>query len=212
LRSSNKILLCLLALRFSCELAAALVANTIEDTEWHDRQQQLAGPGPVTDRLPFVGNLVNASSAAWRGDVAATDRYANALGGEGLATLLTAGMVKMIPVPTAETEAGVAWPLNRGFVAGEGGQASVLPGQVLDRYGGTGGSFLSPAGTPAAARSLAPGVELRPLNSYQVVKPFEAGAGRAAPAFGQPGLGLQFDLGQTTVQDLINSGHLQPMP
>jgi hypothetical protein len=112
----------------------------------------------------------------------------------------------------AEAEAGVAWPLNRGFVAGEAGQASVLPGQVLDRYGGTGGSFLSPAGTPAAARSLAPGVELRPLNSYQVMKPFEAGAGRAAPAFGQPGLGLQFYTGQTTVQDLINSGHLQPIP
>jgi hypothetical protein len=64
----------------------------------------------------------------------------------------------------AKTEAGVGWPLNRGFVAGEGGQATILPGQVLDRYGGTGGSFLSPAGTPAAARSLAPGVELRPLN------------------------------------------------
>ena len=113
----------------------------------------------------------------------------------------------------AETGAGVAWPLNRGFVAGEGGQASVLPGQVLDRYGGTGGSFLSPAGTPAAARSLAPGSEALQLNSYQVMKPFKAGAGRAAPWFGQPGGGLQFYTGRgTTVQDLINSGHLQSIP
>ena len=102
-------------------------------------------------------------------------------------------------------------PAARGFVAGEGGQASVLPGQVLDRYGDASGSFLSPAGTPAAARSLPPGALARPLNSYQVLQPFEAGAGRAAPWFGQPGGGLQFDLGTKTVQDLINSGHLAPV-
>lgn len=104
----------------------------------------------------------------------------------------------------------IVWPPNRGFVAGEGGQATVLPGQTLDRFGGTGGSFLAPEGTPIPARSLAPGTELRPPNSYEVLQPFEAGAGRAAPWFGQPGGGLQFDLGKMTVQDLIDAGVLRP--
>ena len=110
---------------------------------------------------------------------------------------------------TESTAGEIVWPANRGFVAGEGGQASVLPGQVVDRYGSTGGSFLSPAGTAPELRSLAPGGALRPLNSFDVLKPFEAGAGRAAPAFGQPGGGLQFDLGTQTVQDLINAGVLK---
>jgi hypothetical protein len=85
--------------------AGESVANILEEMEWHDRQQYLAPKAPVMDSLPFVGNFVNASSAAWRGDVSATDRYANALGGEGLATFLTAGMAKMIPVPAAEETA-----------------------------------------------------------------------------------------------------------
>lgn len=133
------------------------------------------------------------------------------LASDGLPALLrtVAAEERMV---VAETAPEVLWPANRGFMAGEGGQASVLPGQVLDRYGGTGGNFLAPAGTPAAARSLAPGVELRPLTSYEVLQPFEAGAGRAAPWFGQPGLGLQFDLGTRTVQDLINAGALRPIP
>lgn len=112
------------------------------------------------------------------------------------------------PTPSGQ----ITWPPNRGFVAGEGGRASVLPGQTLDRFGGPGGSFLSPAGTPASARSLAPGGELRQLHSYEVLRPFEAGAGRASPWFNQPGGGLQFDLGTQTVQDLVNAGILRPIP
>ena len=105
----------------------------------------------------------------------------------------------------------IKYPPNRGFIPGEGNPSSVLPGTVVDRYGGAGGSFLSPQGTPAAARSLAPGVETRPLNAYEVVRPFEVDAGRAAPWFGQPGQGMQYDLGTRTVQDLLNSGHLRPL-
>lgn len=105
----------------------------------------------------------------------------------------------------------IKWPENRGFVAGEGGRASVLPGQTLDRFGGNNGSFLSPAGTPASARSLAPGTDLKPLNSFEVLKPFEVDAGRAAPWFNQPGGGLQFDLGTRTVQDLIDAQILRPL-
>jgi hypothetical protein len=103
----------------------------------------------------------------------------------------------------------ISWPVNRGFVFGEGGRASVLAGQTLDRFGGTGGRFLAPGGTPVPMRSLAPGIELKPLNSFEVLKPFEADAGSVAPWFGQPGGGLQFDLGKKTVQDLIETGFLR---
>lgn len=103
------------------------------------------------------------------------------------------------------------YPPNQGF-AGASGEASLVPGTVVDRYGGTGGSFLSPAGTPLAARSLPFGTENLPLNSYQVMQPINVNAGTAAPWFNQPGGGLQFDLGTSTVQDLINSGHLKPLP
>jgi len=181
----------------------------------------------------MVVNGADETQALVRGDSTLLDKGVTAIGGDPLIVnavndagqafvTLAAGLkvgkaggapeAAVEAAVAAENEVGAAWPLNRGFVAGEGARASVLTGQVLDRYGGPGGSFLSPAGTPAAARSLSPGVELRPLNSYQVIKPFEASGGRVAPAFGQPGLGLQFDLGQTTVQDLINSGHLRPMP
>lgn len=46
----------------------------------------------------------------------------------------------------------------------------------------------------------------RPLNSYQVIRPIEVSAGRAAPWYGQPGQGIQYDLGTQTVQDMLNSG------
>ena len=90
------------------------VALGLEDMEWHDRQQQLAPKAPAIDSVPFVGNFVNASSAAWRGDVSATDRYANQLGGEGVATLLTAGMAKMVPTPAAEGTAAPQYYIQEG--------------------------------------------------------------------------------------------------
>ena len=104
------------------------------------------------------------------------------------------------------------YPPNRGFAPGEGNPSSVLPGTVVDRYGGTGGNFVSPQGTPVPARSLPPGGASRPLNSYQVARPFEVHAGRTASWYGQPGGGIQYDLGTRTVQDMINSGHLSPLP
>jgi RHS repeat-associated protein len=106
----------------------------------------------------------------------------------------------------------IVWPPNRGFVDGEGGPATMLPGHLVDRYGGPDGTFLAPAGTPPEMRSLAPGSELRPINTFQVVVPFEVSAGNAAPFFGQPGRGLQFDTAPSTVRDLVNSGALQPVP
>ena len=102
------------------------------------------------------------------------------------------------------------YPPNAGF-AGASGEASLVPGTIVDRYGGTGGFNLSPQGTPPWARSLPFGAETRPLNAYEVVQPINVNAGTTAPWFNQPGGGLQFELGTRTVQDLINSGHLRPL-
>jgi hypothetical protein len=67
-----------------------------------------------------------------------------------------------------------------------------MPGQRIDRYGGSGYSrFFSPQGTPDLARSLPPGTAGQPLRTFEVVKPFEVQSGTVAPRFNQPGGGVQ---------------------
>jgi hypothetical protein len=62
------------------------------------------------------------------------------------------------------------------------------------------GGFLAPAGTPYFARSIPPSNLDDTLgftcnyHAYLVLKAFKVKAGPAAPAFGQPGLGLQYQL------------------
>jgi RHS repeat-associated protein len=102
------------------------------------------------------------------------------------------------------------YPPNQGF-QGKTWRATLSQGSIVDRYGGPGGSYVSPKGTPPAARSLPFGGERRPLNAYEVIKPFEVEAGRTAPWFDQPGGGIQYSLGKRTVQDLVESGHLRPL-
>jgi hypothetical protein len=77
---------------------------------------------------------------------------------------------------------------------------TLKPGSPLDRYGSTKGAFLAPAGTPYWARSLPPSslddaTEFTcNYHTYTVLRAFKVEAGPAAPAFGQPGLGLQYQL------------------
>jgi hypothetical protein len=103
----------------------------------------------------------------------------------------------------------IVWPPNRGF-AGEPGAASLIPGARVDRYGAESGTFVAPEGTPFDMRSLPESALEKPLNSYEVLKPIEVQAGPAAPWFGQPGGGLQFEL-PGSVKSLIESGHLAPV-
>jgi len=74
------------------------------------------------------------------------------------------------------------------------------PGEPIDRYGSLYGSFLAPSGTPYAARSIppsslddAPGFTCN-YHTYKVIRAFTVEAGPVAPAFGQPGFGLQYQL------------------
>lgn len=82
------------------------------------------------------------------------------------------------------------WPADRGFKAPP--TPTVLEvGTILDRYGPPSGSFMSPLGVTYEERALAPGSRAEAYHKYEVVKPLPVIQGEVAPAFGQPGGGIQ---------------------
>ncbi len=97
---------------------------------------------------------------------------------------------------------------SRGFLGGWSRADTLKPGTVIDRYGGETGRFFSPQGTPLDARALPTGSG--PLNTYEVLKPLDVQGGIVAPAFGQPGLGVQY-MTDFPVADLIEQGFLKPL-
>lgn len=154
-----------------------------------------------------------------------------AIGAADTASVLASGVLPELASPPAETRGtsttlshsfvatntarpGVAiepmWAQapNRGFLGGWSNSETLSPGTVIDRYGGDTGRFFSPAGTPFEARALPAGSG--PLNSFEVLKPFDVQGGIVAPAFGQPGLGVQYASSQT-VADLIEAGIIKPV-
>jgi len=104
----------------------------------------------------------------------------------------------------------IRWPANDGFV-GRPTTQTLQPGTVVDRFGPPSGSFVAPAGTPIAQRSLHPSGLTQPLHVYEVVRPVQVQAGRTAPWFDQPGGGMQFRFSQP-ISELIDAGILRSMP
>jgi hypothetical protein len=98
------------------------------------------------------------------------------------------------------------YPPDRGFARDSQGnlivsQVVLHPGQKIDRFGDEAGTFLAPAGTKYGQRSIPPSnldtTDPRyPFNYhvYRVLKDFKVDAGPAAPAFEQPGEGIQYVL------------------
>jgi hypothetical protein len=125
-----------------------------------------------------------------------------AFGGASLGNSLTGGAV-------ATTEAGIIWPPNRGFLKSPN-SGILQPGSIVNRFGGNSGIFVAPEGTSFGARSLPAEFAGKSLNAFEVVKPIDVEAGVSAPWFEGSGGGVQFELPQT-VQELIDSGHLQPV-
>ncbi|WP_405469343.1 TNT domain-containing protein [Morganella morganii] len=82
------------------------------------------------------------------------------------------------------------WPSNLGF-AEDPTKAILQVGTRLDRYGSPSGSFLAPKGTPYEQRALAPGARAEKYYEYEVIKPLPVIQGKIAPAFGEPGGGVQ---------------------
>jgi Tuberculosis necrotizing toxin len=96
-------------------------------------------------------------------------------------------------------------------------------GKLLDRFGGTSGQFLSPAGIPFGMRALPPSKLNTPADGptanyhvYCVTQAFDVDAGPIYPWFAQPGNGRQFFLNPDylggkntdTVQWLLDNGRL----
>jgi hypothetical protein len=99
------------------------------------------------------------------------------------------GNVTSNTAKTGITSLAKFYPENAGFV-GATKQVFLMPGQTIDRYGGSSYSrFFSPPGTPNFARSLPPGTASQPLRSFEVVKPFEVQSGKVGAWFHQPGGG-----------------------
>ena len=106
-------------------------------------------------------------------------------------------------------------------------------GSRVDRFGSEGGRFLGSADAPFAQRALPPDAlnvceppklaaaaagECRPKDHpwgyhvYEVFRDFNVSAGPIAPAFEQPGLGVQFYVGDTgRVYQLVEKGLLKPL-
>lgn len=103
------------------------------------------------------------------------------------------------------------WPKNLGFK--NDSVSTTLPiGTRLDRYGNPTGSFLSPEGVRFEKRALAPGSGAEKYYKYEVIKPLPVKQGEIAPAFGQPGGGIQilpnFDQ-RVNVQWLLDNQYLR---
>lgn len=106
------------------------------------------------------------------------------------------------------------WPANNGALPNTTTNYTLNAGAVIDRIGGTTGTYLSPVGTTLTERALAPGSFAESYNQYVVLKPFTVEQSVVAPAFGEAGNGVQYkipevDPGQkVTVQNLIDNGYL----
>ncbi len=106
---------------------------------------------------------------------------------------------------------GWDWPKNLGF-EGDPIKTTIPVGTRLDRYGEPGGSFLAPKGTPYEQRALAPGAKAEKYYEYEVVKPLPAIQGKIAPAFGEPGGGIQILPNmqeRVNVDWLVKNGYLR---
>jgi hypothetical protein len=100
------------------------------------------------------------------------------------------------------------YPANQGFL-GTPARLVLQSGQIIDRYGGTPVSrFFSPAGTPPEARALPPETTTEPLRTFEVLKPIDVEAGTVAPAFGQPGLGVQYRT-ELPLGELLEQGYVR---
>jgi hypothetical protein len=116
--------------------------------------------------------------------------------------------------PTANGgSGGWRYPPDNGYLLYRGQPieytATLRPGEDIDRFGSEYGTFLAPEYTPYAARSLPP-MSLDDFDpaytcnyhAYSVIKPFAVDEGPIAPAFGQPGYGLQIQLNGSLIPGL----------
>lgn len=110
---------------------------------------------------------------------------------------------------------GWIYPPYGGFDLGSNGlpiyeRVHLKVGDLVDRFGGTGGTYLSPVETPYADRALPPSnldwsskLEKADYNyhEYRIDKAFMVDAGKIAAWFGQKGGGTQYATCDATVTE-----------
>lgn len=98
---------------------------------------------------------------------------------------------------------------DNGFTAGTKHIETLPAGTLIDRYGGPRGDFAAPMGTPYKMRSLPYYKNSKAYHIYRVVQPIEnVETGKIAPAFDQPGRGIQYHL-PSSIKSLIENGCLE---
>lgn len=117
------------------------------------------------------------------------------------------------------------WPTkaNNGFDGGFNGPPTITelqPGHTFDRYGGRfdekgnftdQGKFVAPVDVPFDQRALPDSSLKSPYRQYEVLKPIpEVNSGSAAPWFGKPGMGTQYQL-PMSIDDLVKEGFIRPI-
>jgi hypothetical protein len=100
------------------------------------------------------------------------------------------------------------WPLGDGFVLNASQRLTLLPGQVVDRFGSAQGRFAAERDTPYRARALKPGSDGAPYHVYEVILPLEVTAGPTRPWFGYEGGGTQF-MFDDSIRVLLERGALR---
>jgi hypothetical protein len=99
------------------------------------------------------------------------------------------------------------WPKDDGFDPPKL-KVTILPGELVDRFGDTCGSFLSPEGASYRGRALPYQCQGYAYTVYRVLKPLPVIIGTAAPAFGEPGGAVQLKTADL-VDQLLAEGMLE---
>lgn len=82
-------------------------------------------------------------------------------------------------------------------------------GTVIDRYGSKYGNYTSPVGTPFDQRALPYKENSWAYHKYVITKDInDVTSSTIAPAFNQPGMGVQFEL-PSSIKNLIKAGYLK---
>ena len=102
------------------------------------------------------------------------------------------------------------WPQDDGFDPPKL-KVTVQPGELVDRFGDTCGSFLSPEGASYGGRALPYQCQGYAYSVYRVLKPLPVTLGTAAPAFGEPGGAVQLKTSEL-VDQLLAEGVLEKVP
>lgn len=115
-----------------------------------------------------------------------------------------------LPASAFTADRQLNWPKDDGFDPPKL-KVTVQPGELVDRFGDTCGSFLSPEGASYAGRALPYQCQGYAYTVYRVLKPLTVTIGTAAPAFGEPGGAVQLKTSEL-VDELLAEGALEKVP